>query len=122
MDVDGRIFASVCRYMLFCLLYDVCECLVQLCHSGFCCFGICGLQGLLQGRSKKGLQMMGIGPAIDPGVMPFVGILYLCRHNVSYWGNCPAFRVDWKFFVGKQRGAGFKPFPDSQSYLSLVVS
>jgi hypothetical protein len=44
--------------------------------------------------------MLRIGPAIDPGVMPLVGILYLCRHDdVSYWGNCPAFRVDWKFFV-----------------------
>ena len=66
--------------------------------------------------------MLGIGPAIDPGVMPFVGILYLCRHDVSYWGNCPVFRVDWKFFVWKQRGAGFKPFPDSQCSLSVVVS
>lgn len=66
--------------------------------------------------------MLGIGPAIDPGVMPLLGILYLCRHDVSYWGNCPAFRVDWKFFVWKQRGAGFKPFPDSYTQLSVVFS
>jgi len=62
--------------MLFCLLDDVYECLVQLSHSGLGCGGICGLEGLLQGRPKKGLQMLGIGPAIDPGVMPLVGILY----------------------------------------------
>jgi hypothetical protein len=88
----------------------------------FGCFGICGLQGLLQGRTKKGLQMLGIGPAKDPGVMPLLGIFYLCRHDVSFLGNCPAFRFDWKFFVWKQRGAGFKPFPDSQCSLPMVVS
>ena len=65
--------------------------------------------------------MLGIGPAIDPGVMPLVGILYLCRHTVSYWGNCPAFRGDWKICDWKQRGSGFKPFPDSYTQPSDVV-
>ena len=58
--------------------------------------------------------MLGIGPAIDPGVMPLGGILYLNRHDVSYWGNCPAFRVDWKICDWEQRGSGFKPFPDGE--------
>jgi len=55
--------------------------LVQLCHSGFGCGGICGLEGLLEARAQELLQMFGIGPAIDPGIMPLVGILYLCRHD-----------------------------------------
>ena len=51
--------------------------------------------------------MLGIGPAIDPGVMPFVGILYLCRHDVSYC--CPAFRVIGSFSFGNNEGLGLSP-------------
>ena len=65
--------------------------------------------------------MFWVGPAIDPSVMPLGGILYLCRHDVSSWGNCPAFRGDWKICDWKQRGAGFKPFPDSYTQPSVVV-
>jgi hypothetical protein len=89
MDICGS-FVSMCRYMGLCLLYDGLIGLVQLCHSGLGCGGICGLQGLLEASAQDLLQMFGIGPAIDPGVMPTIGILYLCGHDdVSYWGNCP---------------------------------
>jgi hypothetical protein len=37
------------------------------------------------------LQSLGIGSAIDPGVMPFVGVFYVCRHNVSLLGQLPRF-------------------------------
>ena len=65
--------------------------------------------------------MLGIGPAIDPGVMPLGGILNSCRHNDSYWGNRPISLVDWKICDWEQRRSGFKPFPEGQFFTWLGV-
>ncbi|XNK63261.1 hypothetical protein OLX08_07510 [Nereida ignava] len=101
------------------LLDDGVEGCVQLCDPCFGLGGICCLEGLLKGRSQEGLEGLGVGPAVNPGIMPFVGVLYLCRHDVSYWGNRPACDVDWKFCVAQQRRSGIKPIPDT---VSLAVS
>jgi hypothetical protein len=38
-----------------------------------------------------GLQGLGLGSAIDPGVMPLIGVFYVCRHTVSLLGQLPRF-------------------------------
>ena len=58
--------------------------------------------------------MFWIGPAREPGVMPLISILYLNRHDVSYWNDRLAICGDWKICVWEQRGSGFKLFPKEQ--------
>jgi hypothetical protein len=59
------------------------------------------------------LQVFGIGSAVDPRVVPLVGVFDLCRHDVSFWGNCPGCVVRVRFCEQRQGGSGFKPFPDA---------
>ena len=39
--------------------------------------GIPCLERLLEGRAQEGLQCLGVGPAVDPGVVGLVGVLNL---------------------------------------------
>ena len=39
--------------------------------------GIPCLEGLLEGGAQEGLQGLGVGPAVDPGVVGLVGVLNL---------------------------------------------
>ena len=59
------------------LLDDGCEGLVQLSHTALGLRGIPCLEGLLEGRAQEGLQCLGVGPAVDPGVVGLVGVLNL---------------------------------------------
>ena len=57
------------------LLDDGCEGLVQLSHTGLGLSGIPCLEGLLEGRAQDWLQCLGVGPAVNPGVVGLVGVL-----------------------------------------------
>ena len=73
------------------LLDDGCEGLVQLSHTGLGLGGIPCLEGLLEGSAKDGLQSLGVGSAVNPGVVGLVGVLNLWRHDVSFLGQLPWF-------------------------------
>jgi hypothetical protein len=73
------------------LLDDGCEGLVQLSHTQLGLTGIPCLEGLLEGEAKDGLQGLGVGPAVDPGVVGLVGVLNLRGHDVSFLGQLPWF-------------------------------
>jgi len=71
------------------LLYDGCEGLVQLSHTGLGLSGIPCLEGLLEGSAQEGLQCLGVDPAVDPGVVLFVGVFDAYRHDVSLGAIAP---------------------------------
>ena len=98
------------------LLDEGCEGLIELSHTQLGLGGIAGLEGLLERSTQDGLQCLGVGSAVDPGVVPLVGILYLCGHfGVSYRGNRPAFCDELKFVDEEQLRSGIKPFLDACS-------
>ena len=47
------------------------------------------LRDCLRAVPKEGLQGLGVGPAVDPGVVGLVGVLNLWRHDVSFLGQLP---------------------------------
>ena len=49
--------------------------------------------------------MLGIGPVIDPGIMPLVGILDLCRHDAPNGAIAPLFVLIGALF-GNNEGLG----------------
>ena len=100
------------------LLDDGCEGLVQLSNPGLGLGGISCLEGLLEGSAQGLLQSLGVGPAVDPGVVLLVGVLDLWRHDVSFGGNCPGCVMGLGFCEQRQGGAGTKPFPDAGSVVS----
>ena len=59
------------------LLDDGCEGLVQLSNTRFGLGGIACLEGLLEGSAQGLLQCLGVGPAVDSGVVGLVGVLDL---------------------------------------------
>jgi hypothetical protein len=73
------------------LLDDGCEGLVQLSNTRFGLGGIACLERLLEGSAKDGLQSLGVGSAVNPGVVGLVGVLNLWRHDVSFLGQLPWF-------------------------------
>ena len=71
------------------LLDESCEGLVELSHTQLGLGGIAGLEGLLEGAAEDRLQCLGVGSAVDPGVVPLVGVFDLWRHDVSFLGQLP---------------------------------
>ena len=71
------------------LLDEGCEGLVQLSHTGLGLGGIPCLERLLEGSAQEGLQWLGVDPAVDPGVVLFVGVFDAYRHDVSFLGQLP---------------------------------
>ncbi|MDA8818125.1 hypothetical protein N9N27_04985 [Planktomarina sp.] len=71
------------------LLDDGCEGLVQLSHTGLGLSGIPCLEGLLEGSAQERLQGLGIDPAVNPGVVLFVGVFDAYRHDVSLGAIAP---------------------------------
>jgi hypothetical protein len=62
---------------------------IELGHPGTGCPGISGLEGALQGGPEEGLEVFGKGPAVEPCVVPEIGVLDVCGHKVSFPGQLP---------------------------------
>ena len=71
------------------LLDESCEGLVELGHTQLGLGRIAGLQGLLERSTQDRLQCLGVGSAVDPCVVPLVGVFDLWRHDVSFLGLLP---------------------------------
>ena len=79
--------------MGLCLLCYVCELGVEFLNAFACYLRVWGLQGLFQGGPQYAPQVLGVGPAAGPGVVPPVGVLDLYLHDVSCRGSSPALLV-----------------------------